>query len=108
MVDNLATKLGVAVEQLQPVAETMIHEIQFKGVAGAVTASIACIACIFFARFGYRLCSKNKWDILEDEVMPGIMAMTLFGIGAIISFSIGCDLLMEACAPTVTLLQSIK
>ena len=110
VVNNLAEKIGVTAESLQPVAENLVQETAIRSwVVGSVAAVgatlcmiILCIAVMRLVRV-YRECDITT----TSDFIPGLIAIasgagvTLFGHSATSNIA-------NAVSPTLTLLEKLR
>ena len=87
IVDNVADRIGLAIEQVQPIAETLVRETQILGVAHASLGLVILVCAAWMACYTYRFATKKEdrngdADILA--VIPGMAALLIGAVGLIV------------------------
>jgi len=123
VIDKLAEKLGIAVEQVKPLAETVIREYQLQSIAGAVACGILVVIGLLTLRwFAHSIRKVLKeapegFGRNEDATSMGQdvrIFLSVVGSIVMVIFSFACSwwivrFVRQACAPTYfCLLELLK
>ena len=109
VVDNLATKLGVAVEQLQPIAETLVWETRCRGIVStSICLGFAAICTFLLLK---ALCADAliiKEEGKKDDCGLQLICVATLAMSVLISIGFGIDYSMQIVAPTLSLIETLK
>ena len=112
IVDNIAEKIGVAAENLLPVAQTAVQEIQTRAATGMFIFGalwlITIVAWLLISRAGLKMCKTEKGDDCDDLGGGLVIGSTIAGVilSGVCLFSI-VEFAMEYTAPTLTLIEKL-
>lgn len=114
VVNNLAGKIGVAVDKVAPVADKVVQEISYRGLAMAALWLalwvVVLVICWVLVRRMYKICNGNIWIPSHNNPPSGWgWPIVFFSIGGI-AFSILSiyniiTYVNQATAPTLYLIE---
>jgi len=112
VVEKLSEKIGIAVEALQPIAETLLQELQSKLEVSIWGNSIALVITSIILIQCYRITMRFSKLDNPTSLQETYMLVTCFVIfGGSITFILTTDALVnnigKYLSPTLTLLQSL-
>ena len=84
VVDKLAEKIGVAAEQLAPIAEETVRQVSIRGIAYAGLGVLGLLVATVLAKMA--ICVVSKMD--DGEVKVIVIAIVLVAICLVLGFSI--------------------
>lgn len=102
VVDNLAEKLGVAADKLQPLAEETVRQVQVRGLMNALIA-VAVAAMIVAAGWRVRVQAAKRLDA-SDAVQVEMASWFITVLAVTIALIPFCNNLSQYIAPLPYLL----
>lgn len=119
VVNTLADRLGIAVEKLVPVAETLVREVVVRNWAHAGLFLVAFVIVSCLGLYCYRSGRALKWDFDDDDhrdhrdhraqVAGSAVGLGLAIVVAFLLFTIEvAPAVVRALSPTFTLLENLK
>jgi hypothetical protein len=111
IVNNLAEKIGMAVDQVTPIAQTMVEEVYRSnliacGIVVVIWVSICSI--VAWIRHGCLAVVKEIPKPVDAKLAHNWICGSLVLVSTVICFAHFATHLMNAFAPTLTLLERIK
>lgn len=107
VVDNLAAKIGVAADNLQPIAETLVRETQMKWMLSAVVAMIVFSVVAWVQR---QIWNAPKGEDEQQSDYDNFKFGSALVAAAIclLAFLFASEAAIKAMSPTLTLIESLK
>lgn len=111
VIDKLAEKLGMAANEIAPLAEKIVAEYQAKATVGAIVCAAVAVVLIgataAWVRFGMKQYAARKCKD-EDGWLPAIIIPAVgCGIAVVPLFIEGLQYLMQSIAPTFYCLKEL-
>jgi uncharacterized membrane protein len=114
VVDNLASKIGVAAETLRPIAETAIREVWVSNVIlGSFLIGFGLVlllaGIVIFRRcFANHKQAQRQGGYLDDWVWAGGVSLAVSLIAWAACWGVAIDSFYRAARPTLTLLETLR
>lgn len=103
LLDKLAEKLGVAVEALRPLAETVVREYVLMHIFWGGALLLAAAASVAGIRWSLRIPTA----VMDDDNPARVLLPLLLGLAALVFFLVGMMSVAQALAPHYGLLRSL-